>query len=84
MATPESRLPEEKSDATAATRASDWSVERAAQLMWDHDIGALPVLGGDGKIAGIYREIARKTAVFVAQKAEDFTAKFPSIKVQNT
>ncbi len=38
----------------------------------------------DGKIASIYREIARKTAVFVAQKAEDFSSKFPSIKVQNT
>jgi len=38
----------------------------------------------DGKIAAIYKEIARKTAVFVAQKAEDFTARFPSIVVQNT
>ena len=38
----------------------------------------------DGKIAEIYREIARRTAVFVAQKAEDFSAKFPTIKVQNT
>jgi ATP-binding protein involved in chromosome partitioning len=38
----------------------------------------------DGKIAQAYREIARKTAVFVAQKAEDFSAKFPTIKVQNT
>jgi ATP-binding protein involved in chromosome partitioning len=38
----------------------------------------------DGKIANIYREIARKTAVFVAQKAEDFSAKFPSIVIQNT
>src|SRR5216110_3081521 len=38
----------------------------------------------DGRIAHIYREIARKTAVFVAQKAEDFSAKFPSIVVQNT
>jgi ATP-binding protein involved in chromosome partitioning len=38
----------------------------------------------DGKIASIYREIARKTAVFVAQKAEDFSAKFPSIVIQNT
>jgi ATP-binding protein involved in chromosome partitioning len=38
----------------------------------------------DGPIARIYREIARKTAVFVAQKAEDFSAKFPSIVVQNT
>jgi ATP-binding protein involved in chromosome partitioning len=38
----------------------------------------------DGKIAAIYKEIARKTAVFVAQRAEDFTAKFPNIVVQNT
>ncbi len=38
----------------------------------------------DGKIAEIYREIARKTAVFVAQKAEDFSAKFPNIVIQNT
>ena len=38
----------------------------------------------DGKIAEIYRSIARKTAIFVAQKAADFSAKFPSIVVQNT
>ena len=38
----------------------------------------------DGTVAHIYREIARKTAVFVAQKAEDFSAKFPSIVIQNT
>jgi ATP-binding protein involved in chromosome partitioning len=37
-----------------------------------------------GKVAAIYREIARKTAIFVAQKAADFSAKFPTIKVQNT
>jgi ATP-binding protein involved in chromosome partitioning len=38
----------------------------------------------DGKIAEIYRGIARKVAIFVAEKAEDFSAKFPSIVVQNT
>jgi ATP-binding protein involved in chromosome partitioning len=38
----------------------------------------------DGKVATIYKEIARKTAVFVAQRVEDFTAKFPNIVVQNT
>jgi ATP-binding protein involved in chromosome partitioning len=38
----------------------------------------------DGPVAAIYREIARKTAVFVAQKAEDFSAKFPNIVIQNT
>src|SRR6059036_125920 len=36
----------------------------------------------DGPIAAVYKEIARKTAVFVAQKAEDFSAKFPNIVVQ--
>ncbi len=38
----------------------------------------------DGKVAEIYRAIARKTAVAVAQKAEDFSSKFPSIVIQNT
>jgi len=38
----------------------------------------------DGAVAETYRAIARKTAVFVAQKAEDFSAKFPSIVIQNT
>jgi ATP-binding protein involved in chromosome partitioning len=38
----------------------------------------------DGRTASIYREIARRAAVFVAQKAEDFTHKFPTIKVLNT
>jgi ATP-binding protein involved in chromosome partitioning len=38
----------------------------------------------DGKVAEIYRGIARRTAVFVAQKAEDFSAKFPNIVIQNT
>jgi len=38
----------------------------------------------DGPIAAIYKEIARKTAVFVAHKAEDFSAKFPNIVIQNT
>ena len=36
----------------------------------------------DGAVAQIYREIARRTAVFVAQKAEDFSNKFPSIVIQ--
>jgi ATP-binding protein involved in chromosome partitioning len=37
-----------------------------------------------GPVAAIYRDIARKTAVFVAQRAEDFSAKFPNIVIQNT
>jgi len=38
----------------------------------------------DSKVAQIYREIARKVAISVAEKAADFSAKFPGIKVQNT
>jgi ATP-binding protein involved in chromosome partitioning len=38
----------------------------------------------DGRVAAIYREIARSAAVFVAQKAEDFSHKFPTIKVLNS
>jgi ATP-binding protein involved in chromosome partitioning len=38
----------------------------------------------DGKVAGIYREIARKVAARIARQAEDRTAVFPKIVVQNT
>jgi ATP-binding protein involved in chromosome partitioning len=38
----------------------------------------------DGAIAQAYKAIARKVAIAVARKAEDFSAKFPSIVVQNT
>ena len=38
----------------------------------------------DGKVASIYREIARKVAARIARQAEDRTAIFPKIVVQNT
>jgi ATP-binding protein involved in chromosome partitioning len=38
----------------------------------------------DGLIAASYREIARKVAVKIAEKARDVSSKFPSIVVQNT
>ena len=38
----------------------------------------------DGELAGLYREIARKVAVKIAEKARDMSLKFPSIVVQNT
>jgi ATP-binding protein involved in chromosome partitioning len=38
----------------------------------------------EGKVAEIYRGIARRVAIFVAQKAEDFSAKFPNIVISNT
>jgi ATP-binding protein involved in chromosome partitioning len=37
----------------------------------------------DGAVAGIYREIARKVAIRVAEKAKDMTSKFPTIVVKN-
>ncbi len=38
----------------------------------------------DGRIAQIYREIARKVAIGIAGKARDMTHKFPKIVIQNT
>ena len=38
----------------------------------------------DGRIAEIYRGIARRVAVKIAEKARDMTAKFPNIVIQNT
>jgi ATP-binding protein involved in chromosome partitioning len=38
----------------------------------------------DGPVAQAYKAIARKVAVSVGQKAEDFSARFPNIVIQNT
>jgi ATP-binding protein involved in chromosome partitioning len=38
----------------------------------------------DSRIADIYRGIARRIAVKIAEKAKDMSAKFPSIVIQNT
>jgi ATP-binding protein involved in chromosome partitioning len=37
----------------------------------------------DGPVAAIYKQIARKVAVKVAEKAKDMTSKFPSIVIKN-
>lgn len=37
----------------------------------------------DGTVAKIYKEIARKVAVKVAEKAKDMTSKFPNIVIKN-
>ena len=37
----------------------------------------------DGPIAQIYKDIARKVAVKIAEKAKDMTSKFPSIVIKN-
>ena len=38
----------------------------------------------DGQIAGLYKDIARKVAIKVAEKAKDMTSKFPTITIQHT
>ncbi|WP_152548600.1 P-loop NTPase, partial [Cupriavidus sp. SK-4] len=38
----------------------------------------------DSPVAEMYRAIARKVAIKIADKARDMTSKFPSIVVQNT
>jgi ATP-binding protein involved in chromosome partitioning len=35
----------------------------------------------DGEVAKIYKAVARQVAVKIAQKAKDFSAKFPTISV---
>jgi ATP-binding protein involved in chromosome partitioning len=37
----------------------------------------------DGQVADIYKAIARKVAVKVAEKAKDMSSKFPSIVIKN-
>jgi ATP-binding protein involved in chromosome partitioning len=37
----------------------------------------------DGPVAAVYREIARKVAVKIAEQAKDMSSKFPSIVVKN-
>ncbi|MCI1191172.1 iron-sulfur cluster carrier protein ApbC [Calidifontimicrobium sp. SYSU G02091] len=38
----------------------------------------------DGEIAAIYKAVARQVAVKIAQKAKDFSAKFPTITISKT
>jgi ATP-binding protein involved in chromosome partitioning len=69
----------------------DYDVELLGALPLDiaireqTDSGKPPVVSDpDGRIAGIYRQIARRVAVKIADKAQDHTAAFPKIVVQNT
>ena len=55
------------------------------KIRQEADSGAPTVVSDpDGRLAGIYREIARKVAVRVAEKAKDMTHKFPNIVIKNT
>ncbi|MDD2664609.1 MAG: iron-sulfur cluster carrier protein ApbC [Dechloromonas sp.] len=58
-------------------------LEMAIRQMAD---GGKPTVVGapDSKAAEIYRAIARRIAVKIAEKAKDMTSKFPNIVVQNT
>jgi ATP-binding protein involved in chromosome partitioning len=38
----------------------------------------------DGEIAGLYKAVARQVAVKIAQRAKDFSSKFPSITISKT
>ena len=44
----------------------------------------LIVTDPDGEIAGLYKSVARQVAVKIAQRAKDFSAKFPTITVSKT
>lgn len=55
------------------------------QIRQEADGGAPTVVADpEGRIAALYRAIARDVAVRVAEKAKDMTHKFPSIVIQNT
>jgi len=51
----------------------------------DADSGRPSVVSNpDGEIAGLYKSVARQVAVKIAQRAKDFSAKFPTITVSKT
>src|SRR5258706_7884264 len=69
----------------------DYGTELLGQLPLDESIqqqadsGKPTVVSEpDGKIAEIYRRIARRCAVKIAESQRDMTSKFPNIVVQNT
>ena len=74
-----------------ARLAQDNGVEVLGSLPLDIRIreqtdGGTPTVVADpnGRVAGIYRQIARKVAVKIAERAKDMSSKFPNIVVQNT
>jgi ATP-binding protein involved in chromosome partitioning len=38
----------------------------------------------DGRVSDIYKSIARKVAITIAERSKDMSSKFPNIVVQNT
>lgn len=74
----------------AARMAADFGVNVLGSLPLDMGIrlaadGGTPTVAADpdGKVAELYKAIARKVAVKVGEKAQDFSSKFPKIVIQN-
>jgi ATP-binding protein involved in chromosome partitioning len=75
----------------AARMCADYNVPFLGSLPLDihireqADSGRPTVIADpDGAVAQAYKAIARKVAISVAKKAEDFSSKFPNIVIQNT
>ncbi len=75
----------------AVRMCKDYGVELLGQLPLDAQIRAQTDSGKptvvsdpDGPVAAIYKAIARRCAVKIAESQKDMTSKFPSIVVQNT
>ena len=75
----------------AARMCKDYGIELLGQLPLDAQIRAQTDSGKptvvsdpDGPVATIYKTIARRCAVKIAESQKDMTSKFPSIVVQNT
>jgi ATP-binding protein involved in chromosome partitioning len=71
--------------------AKDYNVDLLGSLPLDigirmqADSGTPTVIADpDSKIAGIYKEIARKAAIKIANTSLDHSSKFPNIVIQNT
>jgi len=74
-----------------ATMCKDYNVDLLGSLPLDikireqADSGTPTVIADpDGKIAAIYKQIARTTAIKLADLALDHSSKFPNIVIQNT
>ncbi|HTI17573.1 MAG TPA: iron-sulfur cluster carrier protein ApbC [Trinickia sp.] len=75
----------------AERMSRDYGVEMLGSLPLDMSIreqadSGKPTVAADpdGRVSVMYREIARKVAIHVAERARDMTSKFPNIVVQNT
>jgi ATP-binding protein involved in chromosome partitioning len=75
----------------AEKMSRDYGTELLGQLPLDESIRSLADSGRptvvsdpDGKVAEIYKRIARRCAVKIAELQRDMTSKFPNIVVQNT